>query len=91
MSLHLASQVENLQWTVEEVENFLDVDLLISNRLDSAVLGEGVDIQGSYAKGERPITSITLFSRHDTGATMSGYIDMTVYMSIAEIEAITTE
>lgn len=65
-----------------EVENFLDVDLLISDQLDSAILGEGVDIQGSYAKGEQPITSITLFSRHDTGATMSGYIDMTVYMSI---------
>ncbi|HBA51144.1 MAG TPA: hypothetical protein DCZ91_25760 [Lachnospiraceae bacterium] len=65
-----------------EAENFLDVDLLISDQLDSAVLGEGVDIQGSYAKGERPITSLTLFSRHDTGITMSGYIDMTVYMSI---------
>lgn len=57
-----------------EVENFLDVDLLISDQLDSAVLGEGVDIQGSYAKGERPITSLTLFSRHDTGTTMSVYI-----------------
>lgn len=65
-----------------EVENFLDIDLLISDQLDSAVLGEGVDIQGSYARGERPITSITLYSKHDTGATMSGYINMSVYMSI---------
>lgn len=65
-----------------EVEDYLGIDLLISERLDSAVLGEGVDIQGSYTKGERPITSITLSSRHDTGATMSSYIDMSVYMSI---------
>lgn len=65
-----------------EVENYLDIDLLISSQLDSTVLGEGVDIQGSCAKGEQPITSITLLSRHDTGTTMSGYIDMSVYMSI---------
>ena len=64
-----------------EVANYLDVDLLISERLDSAVLGNGVDIQGSYVKGERPITSITLSSRHNTGPTISGYIDMLVYMS----------
>lgn len=64
------------------VEDYLDIDLLISDRLDSMVLGDGVDIQGSYTKGERPITSITLRSRHDTGAAMSGYIDMFVYMSI---------
>lgn len=65
-----------------EVENYLGIDLLISEQLDSAVFGEGVDIQGSYTKGERPITSITLSSKHDTGATMSGYIDMSIYMSI---------
>lgn len=65
-----------------EAENYLGVDLLISEQLDSMVLGEGVDIQGSYVKGESPITSITLSSRHNTGSTMSGYIDMFVYMSI---------
>lgn len=65
-----------------EAENYLGVDLLISEQLDSMVMGEGVDIQGSYVKGERPITSITLTSRHNTGSTMSGYIDMFVYMSI---------
>lgn len=68
--------------TYGEAENYLDVDLLISDRLEDTIFGEGVDIQGSYLKGERPITSITLYSRHDTGATMSGYIDMSVYMSI---------
>lgn len=65
-----------------EVETYLGVDLLISEQLDSAVLSDGVDIQGSYVKGERPITSITLPSRHNTGSTLSGYIDMLVYMSI---------
>ena len=65
-----------------EAEKYLGVDLLTSKQLDGAVFGEGVDIQGSYIKGESPITSITLSSRHDTGPTMSGYIDMYVYMSI---------
>lgn len=65
-----------------EAENYLGIDLLISKQLDSTVFGEGVDIQGSCTKGERPITSITLSSKHDTGDTMSGYIDMSVYMSI---------
>lgn len=65
-----------------EAEKYLGVDLLISEQLDSTVFGEGVDIQGSYTKGENPITSITLSSRHNTGSTMSGYIDMYVYMSI---------
>ena len=65
-----------------EVENYLGVGLLNSSQLDSAIIGEGVDIQGSYTKGENPITSITLCSRHDTGATMSGYIDMSIYMSV---------
>lgn len=65
-----------------ESGKYLGVDLLISEQLDSMVLGEGIDIQGSYVKGEKPITSITLSSRHNTGPTMSGYIDMYVYMSI---------
>lgn len=65
-----------------EAEKYLGVDLLTSKQLESTVFGEGVDIQGSYTKGESPITSITLSSRHDTGPTMSGYIDMYVYMSI---------
>ena len=68
--------------TYGEVEDYLDVDLLISGRLEAAIFGKGVDIQGSYLKGERPVTSITLFSRHDTGAGMSGYIDMSVYISV---------
>ena len=68
--------------TYGEVENYLDIDLLISEQLENTIFGQGVDIQGSYLKGERPITSITLYSRHDTGATMSGYIDMSVYVSI---------
>lgn len=65
-----------------EAENYLGIDLLISDQLDNAIFGEGVDIQGSYTKGERPITAITLYSKHDPGATVSGYIDMTIYMSI---------
>ncbi|NLC67457.1 MAG: hypothetical protein GX754_01440 [Clostridiaceae bacterium] len=65
-----------------EVEDYLGVDLLISERLENALLGEGVDIQGSYAAGEKPITSITLSSRHSPGEMMSGYINMMVYMSI---------
>lgn len=65
-----------------EAGKYLGVDLLTSKQLDSTVFGEGVDIQGSYTKGESPITSITLFSRHNTGPTMSGYIDMYVYMSL---------
>ncbi len=65
-----------------EAEEYLGVDLLTSKQLDSTVFGEGVDIQGSYTKGESPITSITLSSRHNTGSTMSGYIDMYVYMSV---------
>lgn len=52
--------------TYGEVENYLDVDLLISEQLENTIFGQGVDIQGSYLKGERPITSITLYSRHDT-------------------------
>jgi hypothetical protein len=65
-----------------EVESYLDVDLLISEQLDNLIIGEGVDIQGSYVAGERPITSIALYSKHDTGVTMSGYIDLTVYIPI---------
>jgi len=65
-----------------EAGKYLGVDLLTSKQLDSTVFGEGVDIQGSYTKGESPITSITLFSRHNTGPTMSGYIDMYVYVSL---------
>lgn len=65
-----------------EAGKYLGVDLLTSKQLDSTVFGEGVDIQGSYTKGESPITSITLSSRHNTGPTMSGYIDMYVYMSL---------
>lgn len=68
--------------TYGEVKNYLDIDLLISEQLENTILGQGVDIQGSYLKGERPITSITLYSRHDTGPTMSGYIDMFVYVSV---------
>ena len=68
--------------TYGEAENYLGVDLLISEQLENTIFGQGVDIQGSYLKGERPITSITLYSRHDTGTTMSGYIDMSVYVSI---------
>ena len=68
--------------TYGEAEKYLDVDLLISEQLENTIFGQGVDIQGSYLKGENPITSVTLYSRHDTGATMSGYIDMSVYVSI---------
>lgn len=68
--------------TYGDVENYLGVDLLISEQMEGTIFGEGVDIQGSYLMGERPITSITLYSRHDTGATMSGYIDMSVYVSL---------
>lgn len=64
-----------------EAGKYLGVDLLINEQLDSTVFGEGVDIQ-SYTKGESPMTSIMLSSRHNTGPTMSGYIDMYVYMSI---------
>lgn len=67
--------------TYGEAEKYLDVDLLISEQLENTIFGQGVDIQGSYLKGENPITSVTLYSRHDTGATMSGYIDMSVYVS----------
>lgn len=59
--------------TYGEAEKYLDVDLLISEQLENTIFGQGVDIQGSYLKGENPITSVTLYSRHDTGATMSGY------------------
>lgn len=65
-----------------ETAKYLAVNLLISNRLDRTVLGTGVDIQGSYAKGEQPITSITLWSRHDTGSAVSGCIEMSVYISV---------
>ena len=73
--------------TYAQVESYLEIDLLISERLENAILGEGVDIQGAYGKGERPVTSITLYSRHDTGAAMSGYIDMSVYISIGTANA----
>jgi hypothetical protein len=65
-----------------DAENYLGVDLLTSERLENSVLGEDIDIQGSYAAGERPITSITLSSRYSPRETMSGYINMVVYMSI---------
>ena len=73
--------------TYGEVEGYLGVDLLISERLEAAIFGEGVDIQGSNLKGEKPVTSITLYSRHDTGAGMSGYIDMSVYISLGTSDA----
>lgn len=73
--------------TYGEVEDYLGVHLLISERLEAAILGEGVDIQGSNLKGEEPVASITLYSRHDTGAGMSGYIDMSVYISITASDA----
>ena len=68
--------------TYEEVEHDLGIDLLISEQLENTLLDGSVDIQGSYSKGESPITSITLFSRHNPGATIPGYIDMSVHMSI---------
>ena len=73
--------------TYVEVEGYLGVDLLISERLEAAIFGEGVDIQGSNLMGEKPVTSITLYSRHDTGAGMSGYIDMSVYISLGTSDA----
>ena len=69
------------------MEGYLGVDLLISERLEAAIFGESVDIQGSNLKGEKPVTSITLYSRHDTGAGMSGYIDMSVYISLGTSDA----
>lgn len=67
-----------------EAEDYLGVDLLISERLDSSFLGstEGVDITGSYFSGEEPITSLTLSSTHDPGPHTPGLIDMSIYMSI---------
>ena len=53
--------------TYGEAEKYLDVDLLISEQLENTIFGQGVDIQGSYLKGENPITSVTLYSRHDSG------------------------
>lgn len=72
-----------------EAAAYLGMDLLISRQLEETVLGDGVDIQGSYGKGERPITSVTLYSRHDTGSSLSGCIDMAVYLSLGTAETYT--
>lgn len=69
-----------------EIAEYFGLNLLISQKLEGSILGDGVDIQGSYFAGEKPITSVTLYSSHDTGSDLSGYIDMSIYISIGTKE-----